>query len=118
MSGKIYNIGQVLTAQNDMKYEKVFGENGTVKKGTIVYVGADGFVHYKNGDIQALAKDAEIKGYSVNGLAEFIWLYIRNNTPVDESLLEEHYETPECIKEAIVDALEELGMYNHMGNRS
>ena len=83
-----------------------FRRKGNCKKGTKVYVGADGFVHYKNGDIQPLAKNAEIKRYSISGLADFIWLYIHNNTPVDEYLLEEYDETPDCIKDAIMDALE------------
>lgn len=32
MSGKIYNIGQILTVQKDMECEKIFGEKEIVKK--------------------------------------------------------------------------------------
>lgn len=117
MSEKIYNIGQVLTAQRDIEFEKAFGEKEIVKKGTKVYVGADNFVHYSNGDIQNLDKNAEVKGYSVSGLADFIWMYIQRWTNIDEEVLEIHNETMDSVKEAIIDALEELGMYDHTGNR-
>lgn len=120
MSEKIYNIGQVLTTKKDIELEGgVLGTKKTINKGTKIYIGADNFAHYRDGTIQPLGYDhTEIKGYYVSGLAEFIWLYIRNNTPVNEDLLEEYDETSDCIKEAIMDALEELGMYNHIGNRS
>jgi len=118
MDKKIYNIGQVLTATKDIELERVFGTKETVKKGTKIYIGVDNFAHHRDGTIQPLGEHTEIKGYSVSGLAEFIWLYIRNNTPVNEELLEDYDETPDCIKEAIMDALEELGMYDHTGNRN
>lgn len=117
MDKKIYNIGQVLTVSKDTEIERALGAKEVLKKGTKIYIGADNFAHYRDGTIQPLG-DTEVKGYSVSGLAELIWLYIRNNTPVDESLLEGYDETPDCVKEAIMDALEELGMYDHTGNRS
>lgn len=118
MPKRIYNIGQVLTAQKDIELEEALGTKRTIKKGSKIYIGADNFAHHRDGTIQPLGENADVKGYSVSGLAEFIWLYIRNNTPVDEYLLEGYDETSDCIKEAIMDALEELGMYDHTGNRS
>jgi len=118
MPERIYNVGQVLTAQKDIELEGALGTKRIIKKGTKIYIGADNFAHHRDGTIQPLEKNADVKGYSVSGLAEFIWLYIRNNTPVDEYLLEEYDETSDCIKEAIMNALEELGMYDHTGNRS
>lgn len=115
---RIYNIGQVLTAKADHEVERAFGTKDIIRKGTKIFIGADRLAHHRDGTIQPIGGDSEIKGYSVEGLAEFIWLYIRNETPVDESLLEDYDETPECIKGAIMDALEELGFYDHTGNRS
>lgn len=118
MSEKIYNIGQILTAKENIELEGVLGEKKTVKKGTKIYIGADNFAHHRDGTIQPLGENAKVKGYSVSGLADFIWLYIRNFTPIDENVLEDYDETPDCVKNAIMDALEELGMYDNTGNRS
>ena len=118
MSEKIYNIGQVITANRDIEIERYLGTKDIIKKGTKIYIGADNFAHHNDGTIRPLWDYTKVNGHSVNGLAEFIWLYIRNNTPVDEDLLKEYDETSDCIKEAIMDALEELGMYDHTGNGS
>ena len=114
---KICNIGQVLTLEKDTEIERISGIKDKLKKGTKIFVGADNFAHYRNGFIQPL-ENIKVEGYSVIGLAEFIWLYIRNRTPVDEECLKEYGESSDSIKEAIIDALEELGMYDHMGNKS
>lgn len=118
MSEKIYNIGQILTANKDIEIERCLETKDIIKKGTKIYIGADNFAHHRDGTIQPLGEHIEVKGYSVSGLAEFIWLYIRNNTPINEELLADYDETPDCMKEAIMDALEELGMYDHTGNRN
>lgn len=114
----IYNIGQILTARENIELEGCLGTNKTVMKGSKIYIGADSLAHHKDGTIQPLGDNAEVKGYSVIGLADFIWLYIRNFTPIDEDVLEDYDETPNCVKDAIMDALEELGFYDHTGNRS
>lgn len=110
----IYNIGQILTAKEDIELEGCLGTKKTVKKDAKIYIGADNFAHHKDGTIQPLGENSEVKGYSVSGLADFIWLYIRNFTPIDENVLEDYDETPDCVKNAIMDALEELGFYNHV----
>lgn len=117
-SKTIYNIGQVLAAQQDINVERCFGTKDVIEKGTKIYIGADNFVHHEDGTIQPLGEDVEVNGYSVSGLADFIWTYIRIFTPVDEHYLEEYEETPDCVKNAIMDALEELGFWDHTGNRS
>lgn len=114
----MYNIGQALTANKDIEAEMCFGEKRTIRKGTKIYIGADNFAHHLDGTIQPLGENAEVSGYSVSGLADFIWMYIRNNTPINEDMLEDYDESPECVKEAIMDALEELGFYDHTWNRS
>lgn len=82
MSKKIYNIGQILTANKDIEIERCFGTKDIIKKGTRIYIGADNFAHHRDGTMQPLGDNTEVKGYSVSGLADFIWLYIRNYTPV------------------------------------
>lgn len=114
----VYNIGQILTARENIELDGCLGTKKTVKKGAKIYIGADNFAHYRDGIIQPLGENTEVKGYSVSGLADFIWLYIRNFTPIDESMLEDYDETPDCVKNAITDSLEELGFYDHTGNRS
>lgn len=110
---KIINIGEFFIAKKDIELE-----NKTVKKGEKVYIGADGFAHHRDGTIQSLEDNVEVKGYYVRGLADFIWFYIRNNTPINEELLDDYDESPDCVKEAIMDALEELGFYEHTENKN
>lgn len=114
----VYNIGQILTAQKDMEVERCFGEKDIIKKGTKIYIGADNMAHHADGTIQPLSKNLEVQGYSVSGLANFIWNYIKKFTPINEDVLEEYDETPDSIKDVIMDALEKLGFYDHTGNRS
>lgn len=113
----IYNIGEILTVRKDHVLEGL-GTKKTVKKGSKIYIGADNLAHHRDGTIQPLGENTEVKGYSVSGLADFIWLYIQNHTPIDEDLLKEYEETSDCVKNAIMDALEELGFYDYTGNRS
>lgn len=115
---KIYNMGQVLIANKDVEIERCLGTKDIIKKGTKVYIGADKMARHKDGTIQPLGDNVEVKGYSVSGLADFIWLYIRNFTPIDEEALGYYEETSDCVKLVIMDALEELGFYDHTGNRS
>lgn len=118
MSEKIYNIGQILTANKDIEIERCLGTRDIIKKGTQIYIGADNLAHHRDGTIQPLGDNTEVKGYSVSGLADFIWLYIRSYTPINEDVLDDYDETPDCVKNTIMDALEELGMYDHTGNRN
>ena len=112
------NIGQRIRFTKDIEVEKCFGTKDVIKKDTVAWIGADNLIHHRNGMIQNFADKEEIKGYSVEGLADYIWLYIRNNTCVNEELLEDYDDSSENVKESIIDALEELGFYDNTGNRS
>ena len=117
----VYSIGQILTYTQDVETHRVFSEAPEViKKGTKVIVGADGFVRYPDGSIQKLGEDIKVSGYSTEGLASFIYTYLCNNVYGFSEMMEEWGEdiTEESLKEHIADALEELGMYDHTGNRS
>lgn len=65
--------------------------------------------HFCFRNARAPRSETVIQGYSVDGLADFIWLYLRNYTPINEDTLRAYDVGPECVKEAIMDALEELG---------
>ncbi len=113
---KIYGIGQMLQYENDEEVERCFGKKELIKKGTRVFAGADGFCHYLNGNMQKFA-DVKIEGYSVSGLSEWIYIFLRNRFEIDE-MLDNYEQEPSDFKEEIMNALEELGMYDHIGNRS
>ncbi len=116
---EIYCIGQKLIFREDTKQIKGFGSEVMIKKGTPVFVGADRrmpFAHYLNGDIQKIGDDVEVKGYSVTGLAEWLYEYVSREIPLDD-MLEDYDETKERFMDVVADALEELGMYDNTGNR-
>lgn len=117
----VYSVGQILTYTQDVEAHRALSDTPEViKKGTKIIVGADGFVRYQDGSIQKLGEGVEVSGYSTEGLASFIFTYLCRNVCGFSEMLEEWGEdiTEESLKEHIADALEELGMYDHTGNRS
>jgi len=112
-----YNIGQIITIKEDMKLEGAFGKKTVVKKGTKVYIGADNFAHHLNGMLQPLRSGDEPVGYSVMGIADWIYMWVSRNLPLDD-FLEDYEISKKDFKEQIEDALEELGMWDNTGNRS
>jgi hypothetical protein len=111
-----YNIGQILINKEDMELEGVLGKKTKVKAGTKIFIGADNFAHYLNGIIQPLGKNTA-EGYSVKGIAEWVYMWVSRHLPLDD-FLEEYDFTEKEFKEEIEDALEELGMWGNTGNRS
>ena len=112
------NIGQKITFTEDAEVEKCFGTKDLIKKDSVAWVGVDGLIHHKNGMLQKLSDQEEVNGYSVAGLSDYIWLYIRNHTCIDENLLQDYDDSSKNVKDAISNALEDLGFYDHEGNRS
>ena len=122
------NIGQRLILTEDMHLEAGLSQTPVViKKGTVLFTGADGNWFYMlNGKMVMIDKDDfEVSnGFSVTGLAEWIYQRISNIWNIDEMLEEQadYEETglPEQVerfKRDIGDALEELGFYDYTGNR-
>lgn len=112
-----YNIGEILTYKEDAELEGLLGSKKKIKKGTKLYIGADNFAHYLDGIIQPLRKQDSVEGYSVGGIADWLYTWLSTRLPLDDFL--EEYEIPEKdFKEHIEDALEELGMWDNTGNRS
>lgn len=117
----VYSIGQILTYTQDVETHRALSDTPEIiKKGTKVIVGVDGFVRYPDGSIQKLSDDIEVSGYSTEGIASFILNHLCRNAYGFSEMIEEWEDdiTEESLKEHIADALEELGMYDHTGNRS
>ena len=64
-----------------------------------------------------MPENTEIDGYSVEGIAEYIYLWLRNRYELDE-FLDDYEIEREGFTEEIANALEELGMWDNTGNRS
>lgn len=88
----VYKIGQILTSKEDVLVEKALsGEKVIIPKGNKIIIGADGFArHIRNGMLQPLPEDAEVKGYDTEGLAEYLYLSLRPHFEIDEML--ENYD--------------------------
>lgn len=107
----VVKVGQILKTTQDAEYQAALSDTKrTVKAGTRLWVGADNFVHYQNGMIQPISDtDFEVKGYDAAGIAEWLWLFIRNHTCISEDVLSDYNETPESFKDQLEYALDELG---------
>ena len=116
-----YNIGQMLQLTKDIELKGEISESSKIKKkGTKLFVSAERDLPsmiYLDGDIQLLDKNTEIEGFSVNGIAEWLYICLRNKFELDD-FLDDYEIDKEDFKEAIADSLEELGMYDNTGNRS
>ena len=98
-----YKIGQILTSNQDVEVEKALsGEKVVVPKGNKIIIGADGFArHIRNGMMQPLPEDAEVKGYDTQGLAEYLYISLRNHFEIDEML-----EGYDCTKQEFISEIE------------
>lgn len=105
-----YKIGQILTSNVDVEVEKALsGEKVIVPKGNKIIIGADKFAHHiRNGMIQPLQEDSEVKGYDASGIAEYLYICLRNHFEIDD-MLENYDDTKERFIEEIEYALEEIG---------
>lgn len=105
-----YKIGQILVSKVDTEIEKEFsGEKIIIPKGNKVIIGADKLAHHlKNSFIQPIQADSLVDGYDKDGLAEYLYLWLRTHFEVDE-MLENYDTTKENFISEIVDALENIG---------
>lgn len=105
-----YKIGQILTSNCDVEVEKALsGDKVIIPKGNKIIIGADKLAHHmRNGMIQPLAENIEVKGYDTEGIAEFIFSWMSRFYPIDEMF--EDYEVDEKeFKSEMEFALEEIG---------
>lgn len=112
MENKTYAIGEKINAIDPCHPNAASG--GKMTDG---YIGADHKIHFRSGNSRPIKQGAVIQGYSVPGLAHFIWIYLRNYTPINENLLSHYDVGPECVEGAIMDALGALGFCNRDENR-
>lgn len=98
-----YKIGQILTSKEDVEIEKaISGEKVTIPKGNKVIIGADKLAHHiRNGYVQPLAEGSTVNGYDTNGIAEYLYIVLRNHLPIDEMM-----EDYEISKQDIIDEIE------------
>lgn len=111
MEGKTtYKIGQILTSNCDVEVEKALsGDKVVVPKGNKIIIGADNLAHHlRNGMIQPLAENIEVKGYDSEGIAEFIFSWVSRFYPIDEMFEDYEVDEKEFISE-IEYALDEIG---------
>lgn len=110
MNDMEYKIGQILTSNQDVEVEKALsGEKVLIPKGTKIIIGADNLAHHiKNGMMQPLGNNIVVKGYDTEGIAEYLYTYLRCHFEIDE-MLEEYDDTKERFIEEISFALDEIG---------
>ena len=112
-----YNIGQVIEIKEDFEIKSVLGNSKNIKAGTKVYIGGDNFSHMLNGMLSLIDKDSQVEGFSVKGIADFIYEMVSARLPIDD-MLEDYDIEAKDFKENIEDALEDLGFWDNTGNRS
>lgn len=105
-----YRVGQILTSKEDVEVEKALsGEKVIIPKGNKIIIGADNLAHHiRNGVMQPLPEESEVKGYDASGIAEYLYIYLRNHFEIDE-MLEGYNDNKERFMEEIEYALEEIG---------
>ena len=105
-----YRVGQILISKENVEVEKALsGDKVVTPKGNKIIIGADNLAHHiRNGMIQPLSEDSEVKGYDASGIAEYLYIYLRNHFNIDE-MLEDYDDTKERFVEEIEYALEEIG---------
>ena len=105
-----YKVGQILTSQEDVEVEKALsGEKVIIPKGDKIIIGADRLAHHiRNGMMQPLPEDSEVKGYDASGIAEYLYTCLRHHFDID-GMLEDSDDTKERFMEEMEYALEEIG---------
>lgn len=102
-----FKIGQVCTLKEDYESETWSGEKVKLRKGSKCIIGSDRLAHYFNQNtIQPLSKETVVSGYDHEGLAEWIWNYVKRVIPCD--MLEDYDVSEEEIQEQIAEALSEI----------
>lgn len=104
-----YKIGQILTSKKDIEIEKALsGEKVKIQKGNKIIIGADKFAHHiRNSFIQPLAEGSTVEGYDTTGIAEYLYITLRNHLPLDE-MMEDYGVTKQEVIDEIECALDEI----------
>lgn len=107
-----YKIGQILTSKEDVEIEKGFsGEKVIIPKGNKVMIGADKLAHHlKDGMIQPLPEDTEVKGYDTENIASVVFDWLQYTFSIAEYLDEVGSDREEFCKEIEWALSEYVGM--------
>lgn len=99
-----YKIGQILTSKEEVVLEKgISGEKVVIPKGNRIMIGADKLAHHlKNGCIQPLPEDAEVKGYDTESIASVIYDWLNRRFNLQEDMLDDY----EIEKQEFIDEIE------------
>ena len=100
---RYFNSPETLTQASIQKIEKALsGERVKIPKGNKVIIGADKLAHHiRNGFIQPLAEGLIVEGYDTAGIAEYLYIVLRNHLPIDEMM-----EGYEITKQEVIDEIE------------
>ena len=112
-----FKVGEMMTLYADVELKDFLGNKTLEKKGTRIWVGADGLAHYQNGSIQPLPENATVNGYDDRGITERIFTQLKTDFPLLEKFCIKYKDkdgiriiSSEDIKESIKYALYELGI--------
>ena len=119
---KRLNIGEMVRLNKDISCTAILSDTEVaIKKGTEMFVTAGPphfFKTFSGKEIEIDPNHTEVtSGFSVNGIAEWLYRHLAYEFPIKD-MLEDNDLDKEEFKRCIADALEELGMYDHTGNRS
>lgn len=103
-----YKIGEILVSQRETELETNFGRKDVIPKENKVIITAHGLGHHiRNGMKQPLQKDDVVEGYDTEGLAEYLFMCMKRDLPMDDMMYD--YDLTEGdIKEVIEEALDEI----------
>ena len=112
-----FKVGEMMTLYANVELKDFLGNKTLEKKGTRIWIGADGLAHYQNGSIQSLPENVTIKGYDDRGITERIFTQLKTDFPFLEEFCIKYKDkdgiriiSSEDIKESIKYALYELGI--------
>ena len=112
-----FKVGEMMTLYADVELKDFLGNKTLEKKGTRIWVGADGLAHYQNGSIQSLPENVTVNGYDDRGITERIFTQLKTDFPLLKEFCIKYKDkdgiriiSSEDIKESIKYALYELGI--------
>lgn len=105
-----YKIGQILTSDTAVEVEKgLSGEKVIIPKGNKVVIGADNLAHHISTGMMQPLGDANAEGYDCEGLAEFLYLWLKTYLPLSD-MFEDYDISPDDFKREVEEAFCEIGL--------
>ena len=108
-NAKSARIGQKMEFTEDFTVGTLFHGEEVIKRGTTLYVGADGFFRIENGKMLRMDDDFEVDGFNPDGMADYIYKIVSREFPLDD-MLDDYDVNKSAFKGEISFALGELGL--------